>query len=39
MDYVVTKVSMESSGQGGNHEHIESLCTQAGAHYTRTEVI
>ena len=35
----VTKVRMESSDQGGRHEHIEGVCTTANLHYTRKEVV
>jgi Protein of unknown function (DUF3892) len=38
-DYVVTEVRMESSDQGEKHEHIEGVCTTAGNHYTRKEVV
>jgi hypothetical protein len=38
-DYTVTKVRMEASSQGGQHEHIEGVCTDAGVHYTREEVV
>jgi hypothetical protein len=38
-DYTVTKVRMESSDQGGRHEHIEGVCTSGGTHYTRKEVV
>lgn len=38
-DYTVTKVRMEWSDQGGRHEHIEGVCTTAGVHYTRKEVV
>jgi Protein of unknown function (DUF3892) len=37
--YTVTKVRMESSDQGGRHEHIEGVCTTANLHYTRKEVV
>lgn len=30
---------MESSEQGGNHEHIEGVYTDAGNHYARQEVV
>ena len=38
-DYTVTKVRMESSDQGGRHEHIEGLCTSGGNHFTRKEAV
>jgi hypothetical protein len=38
-DYTVTKVSMESSTQGGWHEHIKGVCTSGGTPYTRKEVV
>ncbi len=38
-DYTVTKVRIESSSQGGQHEHIEGVCTEAGTHYTRKQVV
>lgn len=37
--YTVTKVQMESSDEGGRHEHIEGVCISSGTHYTRGEVV
>lgn len=37
--YVVTKVSMEWSDEGGRHEHIEGVCTAVGTPYTRRQVV
>lgn len=36
--YTVTKVRKERSSDG-THEHIEGVCTAAGTHYTRKEVV
>jgi hypothetical protein len=36
--YTVTKVRKESSADG-THRHIEGICTSAGVHYTRKEVV
>jgi hypothetical protein len=36
--YVVTKVRKELSADG-SHRHIEGVCTNAGVHYTRQEVV
>jgi hypothetical protein len=36
--YVVTKVRKELSADG-SHRHIEGVCTEAGIHYTRKEVV
>ncbi len=36
--YTVTKVRKELSADG-SHRHIEGVCTNAGAHYTRKEVV
>lgn len=36
--YTVTGVRMESCGDG-IHEHIEGVCTSAGVHYTRKQVV
>lgn len=36
--YVVTKVRKETSADG-SHKHIEGVCTNAGIHYTRREVV
>jgi hypothetical protein len=36
--YTVTKVRKESSADG-THRHIEGVCTNAGVHYTRKEVV
>jgi hypothetical protein len=37
--YTVTHVRMESSDEGGRHEHIEGVCTSSGRHYARAEVV
>jgi hypothetical protein len=37
--YTVTRVRKETSSQGGQHEHIEGVCTTADVHYTRAEVV
>jgi len=38
--YAVTKVRKESSGSGNQrHEHIEGVCSTAGVHYIRKEVV
>jgi hypothetical protein len=37
--YTVAKVRMESSADGGYHEHIEGVCTTANLHYTRKAVV
>jgi hypothetical protein len=36
--YIVTKVRKELSSDG-THRHIEGVCTNAGVHYTRREVV
>ena len=36
--YTVTKVRKEQSADR-SHEHIEGVCTNAGVHYTRKEVV
>jgi Protein of unknown function (DUF3892) len=36
--YVVTEVRKELSADG-THRHIEGVCTDAGVHYTRKEVV
>jgi Protein of unknown function (DUF3892) len=36
--YVVTRVRREASADG-THRHIEGVCTVAGLHYTRKEVV
>lgn len=36
--YTVTKVRKERSADG-THRHIEGVCTDAGMHYTRAEVV
>lgn len=36
--YIVTKVRQETSADG-THRHIEGVCTDAGTHYTRKEVV
>jgi hypothetical protein len=36
--YVVTKVRKEQSADS-SHEHIEGVCVESGAHYTRQEVV
>jgi hypothetical protein len=36
--YIVTKVRKEYSSDG-THRHIEGVCTDAGVHYTRKEVV
>lgn len=36
--YIVTKVRKESSSDG-THRHVEGVCTNAGVHYTRKEVV
>jgi len=36
--YVVTKVRKELSSDG-THRHIEGVCTTAGTHYTRRQVV
>ena len=36
--YTVTKVRKEQSADG-THRHIEGVCTDAGVHYTRKEVV
>jgi hypothetical protein len=30
---------MESSDQGGRHEHIEGVCLDSGTHHTRSQVV
>jgi Protein of unknown function (DUF3892) len=37
--YVVRKVRMEWSLDGGWHQHIEGVCTEGDAFYTRDEVV
>jgi hypothetical protein len=37
--YTVTQVRMESSDQGGRHEHIEGVCLDGGTHYIRRDVV
>ena len=38
--FTVTKVRKESAGTGANrHQHIEGVCTDAGTHYTRKQVV
>ncbi len=36
--YIVTKVRKELSSDG-THRHIEGVCTEAGLHYTRKQVV
>ena len=36
--YTVTKVRKENSADG-THRHIEGVCTDAGTHYTRQQVV
>jgi hypothetical protein len=36
--YIVAWVRKETSADG-THEHIEGVCTGAGVHYTRSEVV
>jgi len=36
--YTITKVRKESSSDG-SHKHIEGVCTTAGVHYTRKQVV
>jgi hypothetical protein len=36
--HIVTKVRKELSADG-THRHIEGVCTNAGTHYTRKEVV
>ncbi len=36
--YTVTKVRKERSADG-THRHIEGVCTSAGVHYTRKQVV
>ncbi len=38
VQYTVTKTRKESSADG-SHQHIEGVCTTAGVHYTRREVV
>ena len=37
-DFIVTNVRKELSDDG-SHKHIEGVCTKAGVHYTRKEVV
>jgi hypothetical protein len=36
--YTITKVRKETSSDG-SHKHIEGVCTTAGVHYTRKQVV
>lgn len=38
MQYTVTRTRKESSADG-SHRHIEGVCTNAGVHHTRREVV
>ncbi len=37
--YTVTQVRMESSDQGGQHEHIEGVCLDGGTHYICRDLV